>query len=203
MNRLIIVMARVPILGQVKTRLAKSIGDHAAFWIYKKLLNKTIKTIDSSYWKTAIFFDPKPNSIAPYQNISKYILTQKGTTLGERLINATTWGFDQGYQQVIVVGSDLWDINQDTLINGFHHLEDSDFVIGPTYDGGYYLIGMRFYLKSLFKNTSWSTDRVFEQTVNKLIHHKTKILEKKNDIDSIDDLKKEKELYQLYLKNFQ
>ncbi len=155
------------------------------------------------FGKQLFFLIQNLTNLDPYQNISEYILAQKGATLGERLINATTWGFDQGYQQVIVIGSDLWDINQKILIKGFNGLNESDFVIGPSHDGGYYLMGMCFYLNSLFKNISWSTDKVLEQTVNKLIHHKIQLLEKKNDVDSFDDLKKEKELYQWYLKNFQ
>ena len=202
MDKLVVVMAKLPILGKVKTRLAKSIGDKAAFWIYNKLLDKTLESVDSSHWKTAIFFDSEPKNSNPYQKTTKYILIQKGSTLGERLKNAVFWGFDQGYKQVIVIGSDLWNIDQETLKVAFKSLKNSDFVIGPTFDGGYYLIGMHFHLSSLFENVSWSTHRVFEQTMNNLIGYKIEILEKKNDIDCSSDLKKEKELYQLYLMNF-
>ena len=197
-NNLLIVFARTPRSGCVKTRLAKSIGNQAALWIYQKLLNKTSETILSKQYHTAFFIDSKPKNQSLIHNKPRYIQTQKGETFGQRMENAILWGFDKSYKKVIIIGSDLWDIKMNLIENAFTQLEHNDFVIGPSLDGGYYLLGQKRHSTSLFENICWGSSVVFDQTINKISDKKVFLLEPKNDIDTFEDLKKEKELYNLY-----
>ncbi|MGB5270563.1 MAG: TIGR04282 family arsenosugar biosynthesis glycosyltransferase, partial [Eudoraea sp.] len=95
----------------------------------------------------------------------------------------------KGYQKIIIIGSDIYDLNSETIEAGFNSLENSDFVIGPAADGGYYLLGMKTLNKEIFLNKNWGTETVLEDTLNNLNHKKVKLLQIKNDIDVYEDLK--------------
>ena len=79
-------------------------------------------------------------------------------------------------------------------------LEHNDIVIGPCYDGGYYLIGMKSFNNKIFKNISWSKKQVFKQTLSKVLENSVYYLEIKNDIDNKESLRAHTSLYELYKK---
>ena len=114
---------------------------------------------------------------------------QSGEDLGERMYNAFKSGFQKGYKKIIIIGSDIYDLNSETIEEAFAELENSDYVIGPAADGGYYLLGMKSISKEIFINKEWGTNSVLKDTLNNLRDKKVKLLQIKNDIDVYEDLK--------------
>ena len=198
-DRLLLIFTRNPKLGKCKTRLAAAIGDQAALDIYMILLQHTAKiTKDLNCSKEVYYSEEIPeNDLWDKGNYAKQL--QEGNDLGERMYNAFKSGFERGYQKIIIIGSDIYDLNSETIEAGFNSLENSDFVIGPAADGGYYLLGMKTLNKEIFLNKNWGTETVLEDTLNNLNHKKVKLLQIKNDIDVYEDLK-EFDVFQSFVK---
>lgn len=187
-KNLIIVFAKNIVLGKVKTRLAKNVGDEAAFNVYKYLIDITHKeTTKINECDVHIYFsDVVSNTL--WNNNEKFV--QKGTDLGERMFNAFKDSFDRGYTNIIGVGADLPDLNAEIMLKGLERLKTNDTVFGPSEDGGYYLIGMNQLIPEVFENKSWSTDLLLKETITELkkLSYSTHFLEELNDVDTIEDL---------------
>tara|TARA_B110000483_G_scaffold233921_1_gene303276 strand:+ start:3336 stop:3935 length:600 start_codon:yes stop_codon:yes gene_type:complete len=191
---LIIVFVRTPELGKVKTRLAKSIGDQSALTIYKLLLKHTASVIHDLSFDKVVYYSEKVKENDSWDTNLFRKKVQKGTDLGERMQNAFETGFEQGYEKVLIIGSDLYDIKPTHITSAFKALEIHDITIGPSLDGGYYLLGMKQLYPALFKNKKWGTDSVLEYTLNDLKQQNVKLMEALNDIDTLEDLQQQPEL---------
>ena len=97
-------------------------------------------------------------------------------------------GFEKGFKKIVIIGSDMYDLNQEALENAFISMNNSDFVLGPATDGGYYLLGMKKWNPKLFKNKDWGQNTVLEDTLNDLKNEKVKLLDVKNDVDVYEDI---------------
>tara|TARA_B110000879_G_scaffold99508_1_gene135142 strand:+ start:51 stop:650 length:600 start_codon:yes stop_codon:yes gene_type:complete len=195
MNKnLIIVFVRTPELGKVKTRLAKSIGDQSALTIYKLLLKHTASVTHDLSFDKVVYYSEKvvENDFWDANLFQKKV--QKGTDLGERMQNGFETAFEQGYEKALIIGSDLFDLKPTHITTAFKILETHDFAIGPSLDGGYYLLGMKQLCAALFKNKKWGTDSVLEDTLKDLKQQNVKLLEALNDIDTFEDLQQQPEL---------
>jgi hypothetical protein len=200
MKTVLLIFAKSPILGKVKNRLSKNIGLRSSLLIYKKLLEHTASVAQKSRIKTVLFQNEiNPELKATFKNVADYQI-QEGKNLGEKMETAFRWAFSQKYENVILIGSDLWSLDKYTLIESKKALENNDIVIGPCYDGGYYLIGMKNINNKIFKNISWSKKQVFKQTLSKVLENSVYYLEIKNDIDNKESLKAHTSLYDLYKK---
>jgi len=198
-DRLLLIFTRNPKLGKCKTRLAATIGDQAALDIYMILLRHTAEiTKDLNCSKEVYYSEEIPENDLWDKDIYAKQL-QEGNDLGERMYNAFKSGFQKGYQKIIIIGSDIYDLNSETIEAGFNSLENSDFVIGPAADGGYYLLGMNSLNHEVFLNKNWGSDKVLETTLNNLAHKKITLLQTKNDIDVYEDLK-EFDVFQSFVK---
>ncbi|MDC0007342.1 TIGR04282 family arsenosugar biosynthesis glycosyltransferase, partial [Winogradskyella sp.] len=115
---------------------------------------------------------------------------QNGADLGERMLNAFKDGFKAGYKKIVLIGSDLPDINASHILQGLEVLKDNDVVFGPAEDGGYYLVGMSKMVASIFTNKPWSQPNLLEVTLQELHNNNTTIgtLATLNDIDNYEDL---------------
>lgn len=202
-EKLLIVFVKNILLGKVKTRLAKTIGDFGAFEVYKELV--AITELESERLEGAdihIYFSDQVIE-SKWPERKKFV--QSGADLGERMQQAFQHGFDLGYTKIIGIGSDLPDLNSEIMQDGLLALEDSDCVFGPSEDGGYYLLGMNKMINCIFQNKKWSTSELLEHTHNELLkkNFTVKLLTELNDIDTIEDLKsssvssKFKHLYEL------
>ena len=125
---------------------------------------------------------------------------QYGTDLGSRMENAFSELFNLGYEKVMIIGSDLLDLNQQLIDYAFDQLTSNDVVIGPSKDGGYYLLGMKKIHEYIFKNKTWGTETVLKETLNDLLNIDVELLEELNDIDTFEDMKHYKQLEQFYIK---
>ncbi len=189
MNKaLVIVFVKNIKLGKVKTRLAKTIGDQGAFEVYKALvkITETVTaemTTDKRIYFSDVVIDTKWEGC--------YKTVQKGNDLGARMKNAFNTGFKDGYERIVLIGSDLPDIETKHIENGLEALKTSQVVFGPALDGGYYLIGMSKMYDTVFDNKPWSQSHLLDITLSELDKNNItyKLLETLNDIDTFEDLK--------------
>lgn len=188
-KNLLLIFTRNPELGKCKTRLAVTVGDQTALDIYNFLLYHTVsitknlsatkivyysETIwENDIWDTAIFLKK----------------LQNGSDLGDRMQHAFQKGFEEGFEKIIVIGSDLFDLSENDIENAFSALNDAEFVLGPAEDGGYYLLGMKYLEPNVFKDKAWGTNTVLQDTLTDLKNKKTTFLERRNDVDIYDDIK--------------
>lgn len=193
----LIVFARNPVAGKVKTRLAREIGNELALKIYTFLLEHTESTIRELKCDKAVFYseEKNKNDIWDDRIYQKYV--QSGADFGERMMHSFHTLFQKDYEKVIIIGSDLYHLKAEILEDAFLQLNHHDVVVGPAADGGYYLLGMRQLYSELFFNKKWSTSSVLSDTLFDLQNHSVYLLEKLNDIDTYDDLKYIPELKQL------
>ena len=124
---------------------------------------------------------------------------QQGKDLGIRMSNAFAEAFQEGYQKVIIIGSDLYDLHSETIEEAFQNLDTHEVVIGPAKDGGYYLLGMKSFIPEIFQQKKWSTATVLQDTLADLKSKKVTLLATKNDIDTFEDIKGIS-VFQQYLK---
>ena len=200
-KNLIIIFVRNPELGKVKTRLSKSIGDPAALKIYKILLSHTKSVLNSISADKVVYYSEEIQQNDLWSEILYLKKLQKGTDLGTRMKHAFETAFNDLYEKVVIVGSDLYDLNTTHIENALEDLENHDLVIGPSLDGGYYLLGMKELHSAVFKNKSWGTDSVLESTLKDLKQQKVKLLEALNDIDTFEDLKAHPKLLKKIIKD--
>ena len=218
----IIIFAKEPIEGQVKTRLASSIGDQKAVEVYKEFCSKIQQeTFDwlTQYTESKFFNNPanpyaldqvlgwscpkeqlvdkKPailKSLFPFY----HLLEQIGYDLGQRMFNVLHEYSKQGFEHIIIRGTDSPDLPIEYIEEGFEELQNNQVVIGPTEDGGYYCIGINTTLieiatvEKLFQNISWSTESVFNETKSIADNNSLslKVLPRWYDIDEDEDYKR-------------
>lgn len=199
-KKLLLIFTRNPELGKCKTRLAASIGDENALEIYKILLSHTAKITKLVSADKYVYYSDAIWENDIWENTIYHKRLQRGNNLGERMARAFHEGFLHGYEKIIIIGSDLFDITEEDLELAFLKLNEHDFVIGPAQDGGYYLLGMRKMKPSLFENKSWGTSHVLEKTIQDLEAENWTKLPVKNDIDVVQDLK-DIPIFQPFLKN--
>lgn len=173
-------------LGEVKTRLASTIGDQAALEIYKRLVDITLAQASSSKFKTYLYFYPKIDpSLVTRGFLAK---EQDGSDLGEKMKHAFSETL-RIHDRAVIIGTDCPYIRVDLIDDAFGSLRHSDVVVGPASDGGYYLLGCCKLIPQLFDNMPWSTENVLEETKNRIKNLKLSltILDTLDDIDFQED----------------
>ena len=187
-KNLLIVFTRNPELGKVKTRLAKTVGNATALKIYIFLLERTRDIAVQVSADKAVYYSVKvrENDIWDANNFQKH--QQVGEDLGIRMLHAFKNGFKAGYEKVMIIGSDLYDLTAETIENAFIALKDNEVVIGPAEDGGYYLLGMNSLEEKVFKNKNWGTETVRKNTLEELKDKKVFLLGELNDVDVFEDI---------------
>ena len=187
-NPLVLVFCKNQIIGKVKSRLALKIGKQNALFVYSNLVNKTASIVNSLSSDVHVYYSDyiEENDDFKSPKIKKFI--QKGNNLGDRLINALSISF-KNFSPVIIIGSDLWELEISDIEDAFRILKNKNVVIGPSTDGGYYLIGMNYLDTKIFENKKWGQQSVLNDTIRD-IDDKTNIhlLDEKTDIDTYDDL---------------
>ncbi|WP_276388543.1 TIGR04282 family arsenosugar biosynthesis glycosyltransferase [Eudoraea chungangensis] len=196
---LLLIFTRNPELGKCKTRLAASIGDKNALEVYLQLLEHTKNITQGLVCTKEVYFseDIEKDTLWDKETFSKKL--QKGEDLGEKMYNAFKLGFENGFENIVVIGSDIYDLDSDTLKKAFAQLEYHEYVLGPAQDGGYYLLGMKQLNPSLFKNKTWGTSSVLAETLKDIGEKSVLLLSERNDIDVYNDLKGI-DLFESYLK---
>ncbi|MUU78786.1 TIGR04282 family arsenosugar biosynthesis glycosyltransferase [Winogradskyella endarachnes] len=186
-DALVIVFVKNIKLGTVKTRLAKTIGDFGAFKVYTELVKITENATQVLDFDKRIYFS---TAVVDEQWPTDFKTVQHGTDLGERMMNAFKEGFEAGYKKIVLIGSDLPDINASHISKGIDALDTSDVVFGPAEDGGYYLVGMSQLEATIFTNKPWSQPNLLTKTLQELHNNNVSVstLDTLNDIDTYEDL---------------
>ncbi|MDG1333104.1 MAG: TIGR04282 family arsenosugar biosynthesis glycosyltransferase [Crocinitomicaceae bacterium] len=187
-KRLLVVFVKNAILGTAKTRLAKTIGQEAAFEVYKHLMEITEEaTAGVQNCDVHIYFSSEKDPTR-WNGFEQYV--QQGNDLGERMSGAFRTGFELGYDKIVGVGSDLPDLSSEIIEKGLSELNSNETVFGPAEDGGYYLIGMGSMIDCIFEDKPWSTETLMDVTLEELKSkgYSVGIIETLNDLDNEEDL---------------
>jgi rSAM/selenodomain-associated transferase 1 len=194
-ENILMIFVKYPAPGRVKTRLAKTLGAKEAAQLYRLMAEDVIRRLGTNVhgkYDTIIFFDPpdRASDIKDWLGNGRSYTPQSGRDLGEKLANAFRTVFDLGARRAVVIGTDCLSITGEIITGALQHLEKKDVVIGPTEDGGYYLLGLSRNIPELFDSIDWSTDKVFRQTVEKAkrlgLSYTT--LERLKDLDEYSDI---------------
>jgi rSAM/selenodomain-associated transferase 1 len=188
-QRALLIFTRNPEAGKCKTRLAATIGEQAALDIYCFLLRHTAEVAHNLEGVDKFVFFSDHAGDGSFWDPSRFRhRLQKGDDLGERMLQAFREAFSMGYSQVVLIGSDLYDISTEDLDASFRALDRHEVVLGPASDGGYYLIGMKRPLPALFKGKQWGRESVLEDTLADLEGINTSLLSMRNDVDRYEDI---------------
>lgn len=190
-KRIVLVFVKHPVAGQVKTRLAAGIGDEQALVVYQKLLQKTHDALIGEDWDIQVWYGNAIPEDDLWKRAGFIRQAQHGPDLGARMHHAFTQAFEQGYTQAILIGSDLAEMDHQLLRQAFKALDRHDAVIGPSDDGGYYLVGLQRALPDLFLGKMWSHDHVLQEAITSLDNGQRsyRLLPVCHDVDTVEDLK--------------
>jgi len=186
-KEVVLVFQKNEVLGKVKTRLAAGVGEEQALNIYIQLLAKTYLVLrDISVSITTYFSEFIPEK-PTYPAGNRMV--QVGQDLGERMKNAFAENFELGIEKVVLIGTDCPSLEGKHIIQAFEALDQSDLVLGPAKDGGYYLIGMKRRADFLFEGITWSSELVLSQTLALAAEQglQTILLPVLEDIDTLED----------------
>ena len=193
MSTSLIIFAKSPTPGKVKTRLTPFITPTEAAELYKAFIADIIFNAHKlKCERITIAFTPS-NAEATFHGIcghSVNYLPQKGGNLGERMKNAFKHSFHQGSTRTVIIGTDSPTLPLSYIQNAFDVLKEVPVTIGPTFDGGYYLIGLSEQSDAIFEGIDWSTSKVFGQTLTRIqtINKQLYVLPPWYDVDTPDNL---------------
>ena len=168
MKKALIIFVRKPEKGKVKTRLAATLGEEKALSIYIELLQYTQIIAAATTADKYVFYSDyiQQNDLWSGSGFKKKL--QGNYDLGGKMEEAFSILFEEGYAKVVIIGSDCFELSTAIIEQAFKLLEENEVVIGPASDGGYYLLGMKKLWPFIFENKQWSTENVFQQTLNDL-----------------------------------
>lgn len=189
-RNLVVMFVKEPKLGFVKTRLSKSCGEEFTLDLYKCFVHDLITTLSVGEYDFKLCVYPNLDLISKEFGDYNNFLQAKGD-LGLKMKKAFLDQFAQGYEKIVLIGSDTPHISKEIINESFNKLENNDIVLGPSLDGGYYLIAFNkeTFVDEVFKDISWSTSSVLSQTLQKLNTKNVYLHKILNDIDILDDLK--------------
>ena len=183
----LVIMAKEPLPGRVKTRLAKEVGSTVAAWWFRHQLKKTIRNLNDPRWDIIISLSPdffvKKSKVWPSK--IKCIPQGRGD-LGHKMRNILRLFFNR---PVCIIGGDIPGITRLEISKAFKKLASRKFVIGPAEDGGFWLIGHQGKApKKLFDKVRWSSSWTYLDTIETFEGRSFSCLSTLRDVDSLLDL---------------
>ncbi len=165
----LLIFTRYPMPGTTKTRLIPALGAEGAAALQRELTDYTLQQALSldlavSLVITMYFQGGTEEDMRQWLGDQLNYVPQRQGDLGQRMLLAVAEAFNQSAQRVIIIGSDCPGLNTKILEQGFDALQTHDVVLGPALDGGYYLLGMRSFMPSLFAGIAWGSSQVYAQT---------------------------------------
>jgi uncharacterized protein len=197
-SRALLVFAKTPKPGKVKTRLLAAVPAEVAAALHEACIADTLRLVRKMRGCDVFVF--AAGGTGYFQRLAKKqgrgacvrVLPQRGAELGARMERAFRKCFAMGYREVVVIGTDTPWMGAERVRRAFAELKANDVVVGPAEDGGYYLLGMRKMVAEIFRGIPWSTERVLELTLKKIVALKLrkKLLRRDFDLDRPEDLKR-------------
>lgn len=192
--RRLLIFVKFPTPGRVKTRLAASIGAQAASDIHRSCTELTLERLDTFHRESILCYDPPEarERMRAWLGARWSLVPQAGRTLGERLAHAVGEAFAQGATQVVAIGTDSPWLGSVVIEGAFDALRRAEVVLGPTRDGGYYLIGLSRPRPALFTGIRWGTASVCASTTAKAraLGLRVRSLRIGYDIDRLADVRR-------------
>lgn len=193
-ERTLIVFAKVPRPGRVKTRLAAAIGDAEAASLYRVMGRGVLDGVRGGDYRIVAYIDPAHELGAARRWLGAggvHFEPQQGADLGERLAGAFRREFRRA-RHVCAIGTDAPAVDRVVVERAFAELSTNDVVLGPALDGGYYLIGSNANWPQLFRGVPWSTGEVMTATLARAhaLKLRTATLEPLPDVDTVEDLER-------------
>src|SRR5258706_7425675 len=190
-SRALLVFAKTPKPGKVKTRLLAAVSAEVAAALHEGCIADTWRVVRKMRGCDVFVF--AAGGTGYFHKLVKKresgerlrVMPQHGTELGVRMENAFRKCFAMGYREVVVIGTDTPWMGAERVRKAFAELKANDVVIGPAEDGGYYLLGMRKFAPGIFRGIPWSTERVLELTLKAIARGKLrgKLLRRDFDLE--------------------
>lgn len=192
-RRALIVFAREPVLGKVKTRLARDLGEVPTLKLYEAFVKDILKIAGRVNADRFLYYHGRPGFVPFLARAAGRVFTlrrQTGGDLGVRMERAFAFAFRQGYKSCILIGSDCLTLAPEMIERAFGFLKKNDCILGPSRDGGYYLIGLKEPEKQIFTGMPWSTNEILGLTERRLaaVGKTCRKLLQLEDIDSSENL---------------
>jgi rSAM/selenodomain-associated transferase 1 len=197
-SRALLVFAKTPKPGKVKTRLLAAVSGEVAAALHEACIADTLRLARKMRRCDAFLF--AAGGASYFRKLVKKrgsgarvrVLPQRGADLGARMEHAFRKSYAMGYSEVVVIGTDTPWMGVARLQRAFAELRTNDVVIGPAEDGGYYLLGTRQMVTEIFTGIPWSTERVLELTLKKIaaLKLRKRLLRRDFDLDRPEDLKR-------------
>ena len=193
-NRCIVVFVKCPEKGKVKSRLSSQLDGELVVTLYESFVVDLLATLEKTGIPYRIAFSPAEGEREIVRRFGcRNVIPQIGADLGERMKNAFDGCFAEGFDEVVLVGSDVPDLPGQVFAESFAVLEIGGAVIVPTLDGGYCLIGFRrdSFVPGIFEGIAWSTERVCADTLERLERAGIGVckLPQWRDVDTPEDLR--------------
>jgi rSAM/selenodomain-associated transferase 1 len=193
-SKRILLFTKAPIVGRVKSRLGDVVGQEMAAALHIAMVKDLLANLHNYLHIITVYIDDIEQISLPFDQPARFsIKKQRGENLGERMVNAFSETFRQGVHSAIIIGSDLPYLTPHVLERYFAKLVENSMVLGPTVDGGYYVIGFthQSFNPSVFENIEWSTNTVLQETINIAQAQGLSVFQgpRLRDIDTFDDLK--------------
>lgn len=180
--------------GRVKTRLAATLGGEPASEIYQRFVVTLVGRFSHCADSRLLCFTPTEQAEAFAETAGADWVAKPQTTgdLGARMTSFFEFCFQSGAERVVLIGSDSPTLPIEYVESAFRLLSKADVVLGPTDDGGYYLVGASRNVAGIFAEIDWSTPRVWEQTVARLgeLRLSYDSLPQWYDVDELPDLER-------------
>lgn len=194
-SNVLCVFVKAPILGRVKTRMQPELSSQDTLLIYRAMTEDLLASLDGELdFEIVLFFWPQDGEkdVALWLGSTRTLVPQRGNDLGERMLGAFEWAHERSFEKTVVIGSDIPGLDARVVAGAFNRLATSDVVLGPSFDGGYYLIGMKRPHPELFAGIPWSNSNVYQQTLAVLrrLALTAHVLDEMDDMDTVDDLRR-------------
>jgi len=196
MSDRLLVFVKAPRAGEVKTRLAQTLGAEAAAGLYRAMADEEIRRTAprrDEYERTFLFAPAEARPDIESWLPGEALEAQHTGDLGERMSRAFASAFATGARRVAIIGSDVPSCGREHVAEALRSLDDHDVVLGPTHDGGYYLIALDRPRPALFQSIPWSTASVLPATAERagVLGLAVRMLDPLRDIDTIADVRSE------------
>lgn len=188
----LIIIAKYPESGFVKTRLKGFMPDEKILELYKYLLEQTVhKLRQIPGADTYIAYAPE-HAEEYFSRFGTGLVRLSSYDLGLNMYHSFEVIFKKGYENAVLVGADIPELSAVIVLHAFDQLADNDLVYGPAEDGGYYLVGMRKLIREVFENVSWSCDKTLLKSLEQAEKsgYTVGLTKTLRDIDTIEDVKK-------------
>jgi uncharacterized protein len=181
----LLIFSKYPRAGEVKTRMRPHLTEEQCLSLHLALLKDSILRARASRTRY-IYLYLTENLPLPFSTEIP-IRAQKGKDLGDRMLAAFRMNLSN-HKKVVVIGTDSPTLKGKDIDEAFNGLDRHEIVIGPSEDGGYYLLGMRKLIVEVFRNIPWGTSSVLKKTLEVLGNRKLKLLPSNFDVDEVSDL---------------